>query len=422
MVGRLVVLAFLGLLVSVGGSRPAFADGTEPLVVTTKHYRLYYEGSQRSASEAAKVLEAAWSGFERWFGAAPKLAEGEKLVVRFYATAKAWAAGIRSDGTAVPHGAGGYYWPGTRTAYLYRQPTVYFTRVLLIHEAAHQFHFLTHTRNRSPRAGWYTEGLAEFLSWHQWDGETLKLGVIPGVTLKDYPAKALAEMGNDDFDLGTIISGGRKASRAISWALFCFLAQGNDGGPLPRFDEFRRAMDRGARARPVFEKYFGRIGRLEPKLRAWLEQNQTPWAPVFNEWEQIGNARFRGYARVVTACRLKEPATRLVARLEMPNRRYWRAGLLLHWTSNDDYTVAMVTSWGGLRVDRRKGGRWINLARRRLGQRPQGEGVTFEAVRRDGQVRFDVDGAFQGSFELPGGVFGLCLERGDLRFDLVTWE
>ena len=402
-------------------ARPASAEVTTH-VVESEHYRLHYEGSLRAAREASKVLEAAWKGFEAWFGAAPTLAEGERLTIRFYASAGAWAAGIRADGTAVPHGAGGYYWPGSKTSYLYRQPTVYFTRVLLIHEAAHQFHFLTHTRNRNPSAAWYTEGLAEYLSWHRWDGERLTLGVVPGVTLKDYPAKALAEMEGDGFDLGAVISGGVKPSRAISWALFCYLATGRDGAPLPRFDEFRRRMDRGRRARPIFERYFGRIGRLEPKLRAWLEANQTPWAPVFNEWEQIGEARFRGYAGVVTACRLKASATRLSARLEPSSARYWRAGLLLHWSSNDDYTVAMVTSWGGMRVDRRKDGRWITLDRRRLGRRLRGEAVRFEARRVDGAVTFAVDGTTLGSFRLPAGALGLCLERGDLRFDEVRWN
>lgn len=422
MVGRLGVLLVLGTVLAALRT-PTVAQADVPThVIETKHYRLHYEGSRRDAEEAGRVLEAAWLGFERWFGTRPELAEGELLTVRFYATAGAWASGIRAAGTRVPRGAGGYYWPGTKTAYLYRQPTVYFTRTLLIHEAAHQFHFLAHTRNRKPRATWYTEGLAEYLSWHRWDGKNLVLGVVPGVTLKDYPAKALEEMKAESFDLGAIVSGWRRPSRAISWALFCFLATGDDDKPVPGFDEFRRLMDRGAWARPVFERYFGRIGRLEPKLRAWLEAHQTPWAPVFNEWEQIGDARFRGYARVVTACRLKAPATRLAARLEPPATRYWRAGLLLHWSSNDDYTVAMVSSWGALRVDRRKDGRWMTLARKRIGRRLFGKGVALEATREAGRVTFSVDGAPMGVYELPGGMLGLCLERGDLRFADVRWQ
>jgi len=418
---RAALLLSVWLGVGFASTRPARAEPTVH-VVETAHYRLHYEGSEKDAQEAGRVLEAAWGGFKAWFGTTPKLGKDERLVVRFYAKAEGWAAGIRADGTQVPHGAGGYYWPGTKTAYLYRQPTVYFTRTLLVHEAAHQFHFLTQTRNRNPTAKWYTEGLAEFLSWHRWDGTTLALGVVPGVTLKDYPAKALAELDQEDFDLGAIVSGGKPASRALSWALFCFLATGKDGGPLPRFDTFRRKMDRGGRAKPLFESFFGRPGRLEPKLRAWLEGNQALWAPVFNEWEQVGAGRFRGYASVVTACRLKGEVKRLRARLEPRKSWYWRAGLLLHWTDKSDYTVAMVTSSGSFRVDRRKGGRWITLDRARLPGRPGRGAVTLEARREGERVGFLFDGQPLGSWKLPGATLGLALERGDLRFDQVRWE
>ena len=99
---------------------------------------------------------------------------------------------------------------------------------------------------------------------------------VPGVTLKDYPAKALAEVAAPDFDLGAVVSGGVPASRALSWALVAYLATGRDGGPVPGFDAFRRRMDRGGRAEPLFERHFGRPGALATRLRTWLEANQNP--------------------------------------------------------------------------------------------------------------------------------------------------
>ncbi len=418
MVARGLVFGLAALLLLCTGlvMPESVRAAPESQVIETKHYRLHYEGRRSAAAEAGRVLEAAWTGFEAWFGAAPKLAKEERLTVRFYADGKGWAAGIRADGTRPPLGAGGYYWPGTKTAYLFRQPTAYFTRTLLIHEAAHQFHFLTRTRNRSPSAGWYTEGLAEFLSWHRWDGKALTLGVLPGVSLKDYAAKALVEVQAKAFDLGAIVSGGAPASRPVGWALFRFLATGADGKPVPRFDDFRAKMDRGGKARPLFQKYFGRPDRLQPKFRAWLEAHQTPWAPVFNEWEQIGPAQFRGYAGVVTACRLKVAVKRLRARLEAPTARRWRAGLLLHWTSNDDYTVALLTSGGSIRVDRRRGGRWEVLARDRLVLAPEPDAIGFEARREGARVHLRIAGQDVGAWRLPGHSLGLCLERGDLRF------
>ena len=415
MVGRLTV----ALALVLGLASTARADAH---VVETAHYRLHYEGTRADAEEAGRVLEAAWQGFRAFFGGQPKLAEGERLTVRFYATGAAWAAGIRADGTNPPQGAGGYYWPGTKTSYLYAQPTHYFTRVLLVHEAAHQFHYLTRTRNRNPTAAWYTEGIAEHLSWHRWDGTRLELGVVPGITLKDYPAAALAEISARDFDLGAIVDGGVPASRAVSWALVRFLATGDEGKPLPRFDVFREKMDHGGAATPLFRSYFGRAGRLQPRLQAWLASHQTGWTPVFNEWEQVGPDGFRGRAGVVSACRLKHPPQSLHATVEVPRGLGARAGLLLHWTDNDDYTVLLVSGRGGVRVDRRQGGAWRPLYRGRVALAPGGGEVTLGA-RRDGDaVVVQVASQEIGRFELPPGPFGLALERSDVSFRDVAWE
>ncbi len=412
-----IVLLLVGL--GLAPVRTASADVHE---IASAHYKLQFEGARSDAEEASRVLEAAWPAFRAFFGAEPQLKPGEKLRVRFYASRRAWAAGIRADGTQPPPTAGGYYWPPTKTAHLYRAPTQYFTRVLLIHEAAHQFHFLARTRNRQPAAGWYTEGLAEHLAWHRWDGKDLALGVLPGVSLKDYPATALKEMAAPGFDLASVVGGKVHASRPVSWALFRYLATGKQGKPLPGFAKFLRKMDAGGQPWPVFKQVFGRPGRLQPRLLAWLREHQTPWAQVFNEWEQTGLRGFRGHAGVVTAARLKRPASSVRAVVEFPPvKRRWRAGLLLHWTGSDDYTVALVTHGGGVHVDRRFRGRWRRLHRSR---RPS-PGATerrLEAVRSGAVVTFRLDGQDVGTWSLPGTTLGLALDNGDLRFRDVSWR
>src|SRR5690606_4627791 len=109
--------------------------------------------------------------------------------------------------------AGGYYWPTNKTAYLFKQPTVYFTRMLFLHEVMHQFHHLARTKNKNPKAGWYTEGVAEYISRHFWDGEDLTLGILPIATLEDYAAKALERFEDEGFDLAAMIDGSAGSSR-----------------------------------------------------------------------------------------------------------------------------------------------------------------------------------------------------------------
>ncbi len=414
------LLTAVALLCTLGFASRARADVH---VIASAHYQLHYEGARVDAEEASRVLEAAWPSFKAFFGAEPKLASEQKLTVRYYTSREAWAAGILRDGTKPPGSAGGYYWPGTKTAHLYRQPTQYFTRALLIHEAAHQFHFLGRTRNKGPKAGWYTEGVAEYLSWHQWDGRKLVLGVIPGVSLKDYPAVALQELEAPGFDLAAAVGGNAKVSRPLGWAIFRFLATGKAGKPLPGFATFCRKMDQGGQPFALFKKAFGRPAKLFPRFLSWLREHQSPWAQVFNQWEQIGPQAFRGHAGVVSACRLKEPATTLGAVVELPARkRRWRAGLLLHWTSADDYTVALVTKGGWIAIDRRLQGRWQRLARDRW---PASESSTSRALRatREGpKVAFFLDGRRIGAWALPGSALGLALDNGDLRFRDVDFR
>jgi hypothetical protein len=413
---RFLALLLLGLLCA---ARPAHA-GEE--VVETAHYRLRYEGPREEAEAYARVLEAAWPGYAAHLGATPPLAAGEKLAVRFLATREAWEGAIRDDGTEAPASAGGYYWPASRTAYLYRQPTEYFSRVLLVHEAAHQFHYLARTGNRNPVAGWYTEGVAEHLSWHRWDGSRLELAVVPGVTLKDYPAAALEETSAPGFDLEAIVAGDRAPSRALAWALYGFLATGDGGKPLRGFATLARKLDAGGRPGPLFRRAFGRPQALLPRLRAWLAEHQAPWAQVFNEWEQVGEGRFRGHAGVVTACRIKAPAARLAARLLLPASGRGRGGLLLHHQGPADFTVALVGADGALRVDRRQGRGWTRLLHIGVPLDSGTGGLRLEARRRGAEVELAVDGRLLGRFRLPGATLGLAAEDGDLAFEDVAWD
>ncbi len=57
-----------------------------------------------------------------------------------------------------------------------RQKTDYYQRHLLLHEATHSF---MSTVLGSCGPGWYMEGMAELCGTHDWDGESLRLAVMP---------------------------------------------------------------------------------------------------------------------------------------------------------------------------------------------------------------------------------------------------
>jgi hypothetical protein len=409
------------LFVLAAAGRPAAAGSTTFVVAESEHYRVYAEAAQAEADEMVRVLEAAWPQFAAWFGAEPKRDDGERLLVRFYRDELAWRRGIVNDGTVAPREAGGYYWPASRTAYLFRQPTRYYTRVLLLHEAAHQFHYLARTGNKRPSAGWYAEAVAEHLSWHSWDGETLRLALRPDASLENHPARALAEMAAEGFDLEAVVEGRVPASRAVVWALGRYFATGEGGKPLPGFAAFAGKMDRGTGAGTAFRSAFGAHGPLRDRIVRWLEGEQQPWTPVFLEWEGIGPNRLRGHAGVVTVCRLSEPAAALEATLEIPAAETWKAGLLLQFADPGAYTVGLVHAQGRLAIDRRASGTWERLALLEV-PAPVGAGALRLAARREGvRVWMRVDEVEYGPWTLPGGGLGLALDDGDVRFRDLRW-
>ena len=151
---------------------------------------LYSETSQEKARMMSKMIESSFSAMEEWFHSSPP--STTRLVVEVYQTETEWANAIASDGLDIPYGAGGYYHPTTQKAYLYVQPTRYYTRQLLIHEVIHQFHDLIRTSDQA-LPGWYIEGMARYLSMYDWDGSCIQLGRLPLITQEDMPQRALQE-------------------------------------------------------------------------------------------------------------------------------------------------------------------------------------------------------------------------------------
>lgn len=411
-------------IVVLGLCFAAVAAAAEPDVQRLEgaHYVLEADPETQDAQGMLAVLEAAYVEFERFFGAVPTLKPTERLHIRFFERAESWADALRSAGSGVPSGAGGYYWPPTRTAYLYRQPTRYFTRVLLLHEAAHQFHYLTRTRNREPGAGWYTEGIAEFLGWHRWDGTRLQLGVVPDVSLKHYSALVASRLADPAFDFEALAQGRVPADRPLAWALFAYVATGNEGRPIKGFETFCRKLDQGAPVSSAFLSALGSPRKHAQPFRDWVKAHPQPWVQVFNEWEGTAPGQMLGSATVVSACRLAGAARRLEADLEVPQQGRWKAGLLLHHEDGQAYTTALVDGSGAWAVDRRVQGTWKRLASGKVAAPLPGARLRVVAERTSTGVVAHLGGQKLGTFDLSGEALGLALDDCSVRFSAIAFE
>ncbi|KAA0213658.1 hypothetical protein EDM80_07750 [bacterium] len=387
----------------------------------TEHYLFQSDCEPAVHDEYARVIEAAWQPMKEFFGAEPRLKKGERLKVYFFEKEPDWAEQIRKDGAAVPSGAGGYYWPTSRSVYLWRQPTVYYSRQLLIHEVIHQFHFLARCNNTGPKDTWYTEGIAEYLSRHMWDGQTLTLGALPLISQENYAEQALQIFGEKDYDFKAFVFSERQSARPEQWAFVRYLHHAEKGAIKKKWEQIARRLDQGESSRNIFKSVFGDPKALGTKVHEWLKTEQEPFKPVFLEWEGVAPGVLKGWSGVTTLCRTSGDAASLSASLQVPPGD-WIGGLLLHFESTSDYTVALVKSSGTVSINRRVQESWKVLHSAAAPARQSPDRLSLKAERGLGGVTFTVDGVSFGPFDLPGRKLGLCLENCNLTFSDVTWK
>ena len=390
--------------------RPAMPAET---TVQSEHYAFVTEGPEEEAQEFTRVLEAAWPQLTAFFATAPKLAAGERLSIRFFETQAAMREAIVQGGGAAPD-SGGYYCPVAKTAYAYRQPSRWYTRTLLIHEATHQFHRLGAALGGTPPS-WWEEGLAEHLSSHTWDGRTLRLGVVPPVSLEDRSG-AVWKSVHLDYPV-ELIPDEQPLDRPRAMHLVRFLATGDNGRPLSTWKNLRKTLDRGGsfKTRELW-KPFGKVGSFRERFVNWLPSVLQPFVSEFVEWDSLAADAVRGTAPVVAICRTREPAASIAATVEPADpSKPWRAGLLLAWRGPDDYIIGQVVSGTSVRVDHRVSGAWKTLFE---GPLPAGAGPPWKlsAERRGSEAAFRVGDADAAVVTVPQGPLGLCLDACTAEF------
>jgi len=369
--------------------------------VTTEHYHV--RSAVPDAEVVGRMLEGLHGQLADFFGRRP---EG-RLEVEVYPTREAYQEALGRDG--LKHvGGGGYYSPRTKKVYLFPQPSEYFSRQLILHEAAHQFHFLVATGNNAPRSTWYVEGLAEFFAMHKFDGEVLETGVVPAITLEDYPAKAIAALEACGWDLEGIVSGRVKAGRPLAWSLVHFLIH-----RCPtKFKQLAEKLDRSLEPAAAWQATLGRITpELVGEYRGWVEDRAQPWSIVWTAWQEVGD-RIEGHSRVVGVCVLKETPRRLEAEMELVEGKL-KAGLVFGYRSPQDFNMLQVFSHGWVWIVRRVDDQWETLVSQTV---PKTRDRNLVALSRDeSRVRLSVNRRQVRTLEAPGQI-GLNVDGCRVRF------
>lgn len=368
----------------------------------TEHYDLYVEGDLDPV-ETGAMLEALHAKLTSFFGHAP---EGP-LRIEIYETQDRFLGALHRDRQPYESG-GGLYGPTFEKVWLSIQPTRAYTRQLILHEATHQFHFLVATGNEFPSALWYTEGLAEFMGMANWDGHTLEVGVIPAITLEDYPARARDAFDEIRWDLEAALEDRVSTGQAGSWALVHFLANYDER----RFRDLGRRLERRHDPGEAFRSVYGEVTpSLVTDFRTWLVQNRQPWKWRWNSWQQRGDW-IEGDSDVVAVSTLKETPRKLEVELQ-PVSGYLKGGLVFGYREADDFYTMTLWDDRSIRVVRRLGDEWRSIETVEIDQ-PPGRDVLAVEQTLEG-VRLSANGKLVTVVD-ASGLVGLTVDGCKARF------
>jgi len=311
--------------------------------VATDHYQIYAETDLDQARELGLLMEAGWQAYEQYFDAQPDLVGSQRLQIGYYRNEDNWLQAIADDGLSAPPGSAGIYHPTNSKAYLYTQPTTYYSLGLLLHEAGHQFHYLAKTNNRS-LVPWYAEGIAEYFGRYDWDGQCLRLGRSPLLSQEDIAADALDELELNGFDLSAIIGGTRVVGRPLMWLIVRYFEHAEQGAYTQDFAAYRDLMDAGSLDHlGDFEAIFGPASNYDQPITTWLQTDQEVMTPVYLEWTHRGPHELLGRGDgFTTFARLKQEVDYFNLRFTPPAAGAWAAGALYAWRDIDEYRALLV--------------------------------------------------------------------------------
>jgi hypothetical protein len=243
---------------------------------------------------------------------------------------------------------------------------------------------------------------------HNFDGRMLETGVVPAITLEDYPAKAIAALEACGWDLEGIVAGRIQAERPLAWSLVHFLAHCHPA----EFKQLAARLDRNEEPAAAWEASLGRITpEFVGEYRAWVEEHVQPWSIVWTAWQERGD-RIEGDSRVVGVCVLKETPRRLKAEMELVEGRL-KAGLVFGYRSPQDFYMLQVFSHGWVWIVRRVDDRWDTLVSEAV---PKAKDRNVAALWRDEtRVTLSVNGREVRTLEAPGQV-GLNVDACRVRF------
>jgi hypothetical protein len=357
-------------------------------------------------------VETAWPAFEHFFGAPASGPDGGPLEGYLFDTEEAWSQAIADDGLSVPWGSGGLFHPSTGRMYLWQQPEAYTNQMLLLHEAAHQYHHFS--VDSSAESAWFAEGVAEYLSRHDWDEACVRLGVVPTGTLEDAHGVALSNWYAGALDPGQMVADPTYLSRPNAMAWFAYLEEEHG----PAFHAYREGVDGGGiDEEGLFIELLGEPGSHAAAFQAWLERHQEPILVEFTGWRHVDQTHIEADASgtgTLTYSPLKVTPD-VFSMTAQPLGSPFEAGTLVSFEDDNNWTVLLANGAGdvtALQVDA-TGGWWWSVG----AIEPPSRDMTFTFPITDDVTDLTVNGQVQTYDHGQLGAAGLAVYDARVLFE-----
>jgi len=242
---------------------------------------------------------------------ASQLTPGQKPILLICANKASYLRRLGEYGVANPAtvvGSGGYYHPDANMILIWRQPTDYYSRHVVLHEVAHWYCLQLLGLRYGKMPLWLCEGLADHAAFHTWDGETLQAMQLPRVSLENYPARLdallqrLTHEGADEISPESVLhcfeqlqtkrnsdsaSGNADApynEYALAWGLVAYLV---DAFPK-EMTQFFAALRHNDMQESWQSAFDDAVRPTWQRFAEWSTTQQLPWQWVWNHWEDTG--------------------------------------------------------------------------------------------------------------------------------------
>ena len=141
------------------------------------------------------------------------------------------------------------------------------------------------------------------------------------------------------------------------------------------------------------------------------------------DWSATGPAGVRAQTKTRGVLLVPKTTTALEATILVPKKGRWLAGALLHYTSPDDFTVALL-DWGGfIRIQRWQKTRWKTFERGQGPPKGKDGNYHLQIFRKKDKTFLMVGLAGYGPWDIPAEGLGLAIEKTDgVVFDRISWK